>query len=70
MLVKIAVKAICFSENLPVNDMNCIFGIVRIIHLNTYAGNGGAGRACARLNKALKAEGLDSVLGSEFSVQR
>jgi glycosyltransferase involved in cell wall biosynthesis len=46
--------------------MNCIFGIVRIIHLNTYAGNGGAGRACARLNKALKAEGLDSELAVNF----
>ena len=66
MLVKIGGKAICFSENRPVYDMNCIFGIVRIIHLNTYAGNGGAGRACARLNKALKAEGLDSVLAVNF----
>ena len=66
MLVKIEGKAICFSENRPVYDMNCIFGIVRIIHLNTYAGNGGAGRACARLNKALKAEGLDSVLAVNF----
>jgi len=46
--------------------MNCIFGIVRIIHLNSYAGNGGAGRACMRLNKALKAEGLDSVLAVNF----
>ena len=66
MLVKIAGKAICFSENLPVRDMNCIFGIVRIIHLNTYAGNGGAGRACLRLNKALKAEGIDSQLAVNF----
>lgn len=46
--------------------MNCIFGIVRIIHLNSYAGNGGAGRACMRLNKALKAEGLDSSLAVNF----
>lgn len=46
--------------------MNCIFGVVRIIHLNSYAGNGGAGRACLRLNKALKAEGLDSVLAINF----
>lgn len=66
MLVKIAVKGICFSENPPVYDMNCIFGLVRIIHLNSYAGNGGAGRACVRLNKALKAEGLDSVLAVNF----
>jgi hypothetical protein len=66
MLVKIAFKAICFSENPPLYDMNCIFGLVRIIHLNSYAGNGGAGRACSRLNKALKAEGLDSVLAVNF----
>jgi len=26
MLVKFAGKAICFSENLSVTDMNCIFG--------------------------------------------
>lgn len=46
--------------------MNCIFGIVRIIHLNTYAGNGGAGRACMRLNKALNAEGIDSKVAVNF----
>jgi glycosyltransferase involved in cell wall biosynthesis len=39
---------------------------VKIIHLNTYAGNGGAGRACMRLNKALKARGLDSELAVNF----
>ena len=39
---------------------------MRIIHLNTYAGNGGAGRACSRLNKALKAEGIDSQLAVNF----
>ena len=39
---------------------------MKIIHLNTYAGNGGAGRACMRLNKALKAEGVDSVLAVNF----
>jgi glycosyltransferase involved in cell wall biosynthesis len=39
---------------------------VKIIHLNTYAGNGGAGRACMRLNKALKAEGVESVLAVNF----
>jgi glycosyltransferase involved in cell wall biosynthesis len=39
---------------------------VKIIHLNTYAGNGGAGRACMRLNKALQAEGVDSVLAVNF----
>lgn len=46
--------------------MNCIFETVRIIHLNTYAGNGGAGRASRRLNKALKAQGIDSVLAVNF----
>ncbi len=66
MLVKIPGKAICFSENLSISNMNCIFGIVRIIHLNSYSGNGGAGRACSRLNKALKAEGIDSVLAVNF----
>ena len=39
---------------------------MKIIHLNTYAGNGGAGRACMRLNKALKAKGLDSELAVNF----
>jgi len=42
------------------------FWVVKIVHLNTYAGNGGAGRACMRLNKALKAEGLDSELAVNF----
>lgn len=39
---------------------------MKIIHLNTYAGNGGAGRACMRLNMALQAEGLDSTLAVNF----
>lgn len=46
--------------------MNCIFEEVKIIHLNTYAGNGGAGRASQRLNKALKAQGINSVLAVNF----
>jgi glycosyltransferase involved in cell wall biosynthesis len=33
---------------------------LRIVHLNTYEGNGGAGRACLRLNKALREQGADS----------
>ncbi|MET3112883.1 glycosyltransferase involved in cell wall biosynthesis [Pedobacter sp. CG_S7] len=33
---------------------------LRIIHLNTYEGNGGAGRACMRLNDALNAHGAKS----------
>ncbi|SDM84749.1 Glycosyltransferase involved in cell wall bisynthesis [Daejeonella rubra] len=46
--------------------MELYFWVVKIVHLNTYAGNGGAGRACMRLNKALKAEGLDSELAVNF----
>ena len=42
------------------------FWELKIIHLNTYAGNGGAGRACSRLNKALIMEGQDSVLAVNF----
>lgn len=33
---------------------------LRVIHLNTYDGNGGAGRACLRLNDALNAVGVQS----------
>jgi glycosyltransferase involved in cell wall biosynthesis len=33
---------------------------MKVIHLNTYDGNGGAGRACYRLNKALQIEGIDN----------
>lgn len=33
---------------------------LKVVHLNTYDGNGGAGRACLRLNNALKANGIDS----------
>lgn len=39
---------------------------MKIIHLNTYAGNGGAGRASMRLNKALKDAGLDSEIAVNF----
>lgn len=39
-----------------------IFTEMKILHLNTYDGNGGAGRASYRLNKALKASGADSDL--------
>lgn len=39
---------------------------MKIIHLNTYAGNGGAGRAAMRLNKALKDAGLDSEIAVNF----
>ena len=33
---------------------------MKVVHLNTYEGNGGAGRACLRLNTALNAIGIDS----------
>ncbi|WP_317132753.1 glycosyltransferase [Pedobacter sp. BS3] len=33
---------------------------MKIIHINTYDGNGGAGKACLRLNKALKQQGIQS----------
>lgn len=33
---------------------------MKIVHLNTYEGNGGAGRACLRLNNALKIGGVES----------
>jgi len=33
---------------------------VKVAHLNAYDGNGGAGRACLRLNEALKDQGVDS----------
>jgi glycosyltransferase involved in cell wall biosynthesis len=39
---------------------------VKVLHLNTYAGNGGAGKACLRLNKALKAQGADSTVAVNF----
>lgn len=33
---------------------------MKVVHLNTYEGNGGAGRACMRLSNALNASGVDS----------
>jgi len=33
---------------------------LKVVHLNTYDGNGGAGRACLRLNDALNANGVQS----------
>jgi glycosyltransferase involved in cell wall biosynthesis len=33
---------------------------LKVVHLNTYDGNGGAGRACLRLSNALNNEGVDS----------
>jgi glycosyltransferase involved in cell wall biosynthesis len=34
--------------------------MLKVVHINTYDGNGGAGRACLRLNNALLAENIDS----------
>jgi glycosyltransferase involved in cell wall biosynthesis len=36
--------------------------MLKVVHLNTYDGNGGAGRACVRLNGALQAHGVDSKI--------
>lgn len=33
---------------------------LKVVHLNTYDGNGGAGRACLRLSDALNANGIES----------
>jgi len=34
--------------------------MLKVVHLNTYDGNGGAGRACMRLNRALLSQNIDS----------
>lgn len=39
---------------------------MKVLHINTYEGNGGAGRACLRLNDALKAKGIDSKVMTYF----
>lgn len=36
--------------------------MLKVVHLNTYYGNGGAGRACIRLNRALLSQGIDSKI--------
>jgi glycosyltransferase involved in cell wall biosynthesis len=36
--------------------------MLKVVHLNTYDGNGGAGRGCLRLNKALAAHGIQSSI--------
>ncbi|RYE17559.1 MAG: glycosyl transferase family 1, partial [Sphingobacteriaceae bacterium] len=41
------------------------WAMLKVVHLNTYDGNGGAGRACLRLNLALNAE---KEVGSEVVV--
>lgn len=39
---------------------------MKVLHINTYEGNGGAGRACLRINDALKADGIDSRVMTYF----
>lgn len=36
--------------------------MLKVVHLNTYDGNGGAGRACLRLNRALLDHNVDSKI--------
>ena len=36
--------------------------MLKVVQLNTYDGNGGAGRACMRLNRALLNKGIDSKI--------
>ena len=36
--------------------------MLKVVHLNTYDGNGGAGRACLRLNRALLSQNIDSKI--------
>ncbi len=51
------------ENSFPLNhSKNCIFTTMKVIHLNTYDGNGGAGRASYRLNNALKKAGIESDL--------
>ncbi len=36
--------------------------MLKVVHLNTYDGNGGAGRACIRLNSALLSQNINSKI--------
>jgi glycosyltransferase involved in cell wall biosynthesis len=38
------------------------WGMLKVVHINTYDGNGGAGRACLRLNRALLSQNIDSKI--------
>jgi glycosyltransferase involved in cell wall biosynthesis len=40
--------------------------MLKVVHLNTYDGNGGAGRACMRLNRALLNQDIDSKVIVNF----
>ena len=39
---------------------------MKVLHINTYEGNGGAGRACLRINDALNAKGVNSGVMTYF----
>ncbi|NEU10326.1 glycosyltransferase [Flavihumibacter sp. R14] len=43
---------------------------MKVLHLNTYRDNGGAGKAAGRLNHALQQEGVDSQLWVNFSFDK
>ena len=43
---------------------------MKILHLNTYRDNGGAGKAAGRLNRALQQQGVDSELWVNFSLHQ
>jgi len=42
---------------------------LKVVHLNTYEGNGGAGRACLRLSDALNANGAESSVMVYYQFQ-
>ncbi|MCF8319124.1 MAG: glycosyltransferase family 4 protein [Sphingobacteriaceae bacterium] len=42
---------------------------MKVVHLNSYENNGGAGRAASRLVQALKAQGLDASLWVNYSFE-
>lgn len=43
---------------------------MKIVHINTYFGNGGAGRACLRLSNALNEHGVQSEVWVNFSFDK
>jgi glycosyltransferase involved in cell wall biosynthesis len=47
--------------------LNVFLKEVKIVHINTYYSNGGAGRACQRLNQALVRSGINSTIWVNFS---
>ncbi|HEY1008223.1 MAG TPA: glycosyltransferase [Sphingobacteriaceae bacterium] len=42
---------------------------MKIVHLNTYHSNGGAGRACQRLDRALRRSGAESTIWVNFTFE-